>query len=149
MLFRSVTAIGMGRPEIEMRAGILTLFINPVLSLLFLFLLGFQGALIATSFTLSLGAIYLLYLFQRIFIISIREYFRYLLFPFISATISLLIVDTVRYRFFMDIFSSPGNARVFVVSGMLLFGILYYSGLRINGHIDSPASILSRYKYSA
>src|SRR6266850_199588 len=56
---------GVGRPEFDMRSTILLSISNPILSFLLVRKFGAPGAALGTSLSLSLAAMYLLFLFHR------------------------------------------------------------------------------------
>jgi O-antigen/teichoic acid export membrane protein len=60
----SSIALGMGKPEFEMKYGILTSILNFSLSLILIIKFGFYGVLVGTAFSLTLGSLYFFRLFH-------------------------------------------------------------------------------------
>ncbi len=61
----SSIALGVGKPEFEMKYGILMSVLNFSLSLLLIIKFGFYGVLVGTAFSLTLGSVYFFHLFHR------------------------------------------------------------------------------------
>jgi O-antigen/teichoic acid export membrane protein len=57
-------ALGMGKPEFEMKYGILMSILNFSLSLILIIKFGFYGVLVGTGFSLTLGSLYFFHLFH-------------------------------------------------------------------------------------
>ncbi|MFQ5561896.1 MAG: polysaccharide biosynthesis C-terminal domain-containing protein, partial [Nitrospinota bacterium] len=140
------TAIGMGRPDIEMRAGILTTIMNPLLSIVGLTFFGYKGALVATSFSLSAGAIYLLYLFRGVLSETLQSYFRLFFLPTLCAAMALLFIKSAEHIFFSVELPTPFEIRIFVPAAALTYGILYYLILSKTGHLTSTWKTFFRLK---
>ncbi|KPL02739.1 MAG: hypothetical protein AMJ73_08390 [candidate division Zixibacteria bacterium SM1_73] len=64
MRVASSIALGMGKPEFEMKYGILMSVLNFSLSLILIIKFGFYGVLVGTGFSLTLGSLYFLHLFH-------------------------------------------------------------------------------------
>jgi len=64
MRVASSLALGMGKPELEMKYGILTSILNFTLSLILIMKFGFYGVLVGTAFSLTLGSLYFFRLFH-------------------------------------------------------------------------------------
>ncbi|MFQ6002812.1 MAG: flippase [Candidatus Zixiibacteriota bacterium] len=64
MRVASSVALGMGKPEFEMKYGILMSILNFSLSLILIIKFGFYGVLVATAFSLTLGSVYFFHLFH-------------------------------------------------------------------------------------
>jgi O-antigen/teichoic acid export membrane protein len=60
----SSLALGMGKPEFEMKYGILMSILNFSLSLILIIKFGFYGVLVGTAFSLTLGSLYFFHLFH-------------------------------------------------------------------------------------
>lgn len=60
----SSLALGIGRPEFEMKYGILMSILNFSLSLILIIKFGFYGVLVGTAFSLTLGSLYFFRLFH-------------------------------------------------------------------------------------
>jgi len=60
----SSIALGMGKPEFEMKYGILMSILNFSLSLILIIKFGFYGVLVGTGFSLTLGSLYFFHLFH-------------------------------------------------------------------------------------
>jgi O-antigen/teichoic acid export membrane protein len=60
----SSIALGVGKPEFEMKYGILMSILNFSLSLILILKFGFYGVLVATAFSLTLGSLYFFHLFH-------------------------------------------------------------------------------------
>ena len=61
----SSIALGVGKPEFEMKYGILVSILNFSLSLILIIKFGFYGVLVGTAFSLTLGSVYFFHLFHR------------------------------------------------------------------------------------
>jgi O-antigen/teichoic acid export membrane protein len=64
MQVASSIALGMGKPEFEMKYGILMSVLNFGLSLLLIIKFGFYGVLVGTAFSLTVGSLYFFHLFH-------------------------------------------------------------------------------------
>jgi O-antigen/teichoic acid export membrane protein len=64
MRVASSVALGMGKPEFEMKYGILMSVLNFSLSLILIIKFGFYGVLVGTGFSLTLGSVYFFHLFH-------------------------------------------------------------------------------------
>jgi O-antigen/teichoic acid export membrane protein len=60
----SSIALGVGKPEFEMKYGILMSILNFSLSLILIIKFGFYGVLVGTAFSLTLGSFYFFHLFH-------------------------------------------------------------------------------------
>lgn len=60
----SSIALGVGKPEFEMKYGILMSVLNFSLSLILIIKFGFYGVLVGTAFSLTLGSLYFFHLFH-------------------------------------------------------------------------------------
>jgi O-antigen/teichoic acid export membrane protein len=60
----SSIALGIGKPEFEMKYGILMSILNFSLSLILIIKFGFYGVLVGTTFSLTLGSLYFFHLFH-------------------------------------------------------------------------------------
>ena len=60
----SSIALGIGKPELEMKYGILMSILNFSLSLILIIKFGFYGVLVGTTFSLTLGSLYFFHLFH-------------------------------------------------------------------------------------
>jgi O-antigen/teichoic acid export membrane protein len=60
----SSIALGVGKPEFEMKYGILMSILNFSLSLILIIKFGFYGVLVGTGFSLTLGSLYFFHLFH-------------------------------------------------------------------------------------
>jgi O-antigen/teichoic acid export membrane protein len=60
----SSIALGVGKPEFEMKYGILVSILNFSLSLILIIKFGFYGVLVGTAFSLTLGSFYFFHLFH-------------------------------------------------------------------------------------
>jgi O-antigen/teichoic acid export membrane protein len=65
MRVASSVALGMAKPEFEMKYGILMSILNFSLSLILIIKFGFYGVLVGTAFSLTLGSLYFFHLFHR------------------------------------------------------------------------------------
>ncbi len=69
-------ALGIGRPEIQMKAAILEMILNVSLSIILIIKIGFLGVVIAVLVSLSLSSIWFVYMFHRHLNYPIRAFFR-------------------------------------------------------------------------
>ncbi len=77
-------ALGMGKPEFQMKAGALQLILNVALSITLVLIIGFVGVVIATLISLSLSSIWFTTMFHK--------YLRYPLLQFIRKTFSTPLI---------------------------------------------------------
>lgn len=76
----SAIALGIGKPELQMRTSFVQLALNIVLSVVLILKIGFVGALIATFISLSLGSMW--------FIAMFHKHMKYPLYQFLKAVLS-------------------------------------------------------------
>jgi len=58
-------ALGLGKPELQMKAGLLQLILNIILSIILVIVIGFAGIVIATLISLSLSSIWFMEMFHK------------------------------------------------------------------------------------
>jgi len=95
-------ALGIGKPDFQMKAGAFQLILNIILSIILVIKIGFIGVVIATLISLSLGSIWFMKMFHK--------YLKYPLFKFIRKT-----------------FITPLTVSLF--AGGIIFGLNRYIGL--------------------
>ncbi len=88
-----VMSIGLGRPDINMKFGIIGTVLNLILSFTLIRLFGFSGLLIGTSFTLTITGIYLISMFHKLIEVNWYRFWRGIIIkPIFAALVSLVLV---------------------------------------------------------
>lgn len=71
-----MVALAIGKPELQMRAAIITAMVNIVLCLIFIRIIGFAGVALATTIALALGPIYFFITLHKHLKISSRRFIK-------------------------------------------------------------------------
>ncbi|MBN1897724.1 MAG: oligosaccharide flippase family protein [Spirochaetes bacterium] len=117
-----VMAIGMGRPDINMRFGVFDTIVNLSLSITLVILFQFPGILVGTSLALIASTIYLLVLFhQFIKIDPVRFWSKILLKPILTALIAGILIVLA------DRVMGGGHSRIIMALGLFGKSIFFLS----------------------
>lgn len=130
-------AQGIGRPGITARALTITAILNLIISTILVFKAGFIGAVIGTSFSLGIGSLIFINIFNR--------YLKIPVLPFLKSTLSIplaasLMAAAVVYctvHFYGSFYHSrPVNILLLVLNGCL-FTCIYTAVILKSNHLDA------------
>jgi len=116
---------GIGKVDLELKRGFLTIALNLILSLVLIMKFGFIGAAIGTSFSLLIGSLYFLWLFKDSFKKSSGEILLPFLKPIIAGFVSagvLFFAEKVISPSFME---NRGEALLLLCLKGIIFVFIY------------------------
>lgn len=113
----SPLALGMGKPELEMKSGFLLAGLNISLSLALVLLLGFYGPPTGSSFSLGVSALYFFWLFHKILEEKKSTLLEFLKKPFWISLILIFLLWMTNYIIPVSTFTQNR------ISGILFLGI--------------------------
>lgn len=88
-----VIAIGLGRPDINMKYGIIATVLNLILSFTLIRIFGFTGLLAGTSFTLTITGIYLIAMFHKLIELNLYRFWKNVIIkPALASLVSVLSI---------------------------------------------------------
>lgn len=91
-------ALGMGKPEFQMKAGALQLILNVALSITLVLIIGFIGVVVATLISLSLSSIWFMVMFHRNLRYPLLHFIRKTFStPLIACLFPAIIIGTLNY----------------------------------------------------
>jgi len=118
----STIALGMGKPEFEMKYSLLVAPLNIALSIILILKIGLVGACIGTAISLVIGAVFLFRMFHNYISTPLRN-FAYLLWkPMLASILSNLLVILLNYLPRFWIFMSP---QIYSIVILLIKGIIF------------------------
>src|SRR5215813_13142640 len=114
-----------GRPSISLLIGVITLITTTLLNVLLIPALGLNGAAIATTISMSVGAaIGCVYLWSK---------FRTLL----SLMTALRLLACVSFTYAVSLFLTPGS-RLMVIVNLIVLSVTYLMALIVSGELGRP-----------
>jgi O-antigen/teichoic acid export membrane protein len=120
----SAIALGMGRPEIEMKYGVFIALSNILLSTLLILKFGLIGAALGTTISLSVGSIYFFWMFHNTLNRPLSDYFSLLKKPIIACVIPIL--SNCFTNHFLSPFFKSRAICLFVLSlNSVIFAVIY------------------------
>ena len=132
-------ARGMGVPQYEMRACSLIAAANFILSTVLTIKIGFVGALIGTSVSMTVGNIYYLYIFSRYMKESLAYFCgRVVVGPLLAAVAGAIVIHGVQYLLFHLLHLSEERmlCAAIVVIEAVMFGVVYSSIILATKYLD-------------
>lgn len=137
---------GIGKVELELKRGFLTIILNLLLSLILIWRFGFLGAAFGTTLSLIIGSLYFLEIFKDTFEKSRREILAPFLKPGIAGLLAggfLLLLDVI---FTEAILRNRVDTIIFLGLKGILF-LMVYSGIVLGiGYFDDYDKVLIREK---
>lgn len=121
----TTTALGLGRPEFEMKYSFLVAPLNIILSILLILKLGLIGACIGTTISLIIGAAFLLKIFFKYLEKSLKDVAHLLWKPIFAAVLSNLLVLPFNYLSLWISFSPRVYSIVILLVKSIIFFIIY------------------------
>ncbi len=122
----STIAMGMGRPDLEMRYGIVMASLNLVLSLILIVTVGFYGAALGSVLSLAVGSFYFMHLFHRLIGLPLGRFLKLFLWPMAASFVALFSIG-VLLQGTMPSFpeAGRGDLALFLGADAVGFGLLY------------------------
>jgi len=133
----SSIATGVAKTEFEMKFAIFLAILNLFLSLILIIKIGFIGAVIGTTFSLTVASFYYMKIFHK-YLDSPLSRFTWLFYkPIIACIIPSLIMFILNYRIW-SIRADSGRLVNLIALGlnMLLFGGMYIAFILLNKYLD-------------
>ncbi|MDZ4861565.1 MAG: polysaccharide biosynthesis C-terminal domain-containing protein [Candidatus Hydrogenedentes bacterium] len=129
-------ALGKGRPDVQMNAGIIAMISNLVLTITFAFAVGFLGVAAATAISMYISMVWFLRAMRNMTGVTSRAIWREaVLWPCVAS------LPGVVACVFIEVFAPAGSGRLESVSIMLgaaaVFGAVYLAILRYLPFLDS------------
>jgi PST family polysaccharide transporter len=142
----SAIVLGVGKPELQMKASLVQLTFNIVLGIILIIKFGFVGALTATFISLSLGSIWFVTMFHRYMNYPLFQFAKaVLLKPLIACILPAVVISGLNY----SIIFPPGRLINFCIlaSDTILFIAFYAFTLLKIGYLDEYDIFLGK-KYA-
>ncbi len=133
----STIAMGMGRPDLEMRYGIVMACLNLALSLILIMTIGFYGAALGSALSLAAGSLYFMVLFHHLIDLPFGRFLRLFLWP-LTASIAALFSTALLLQGMAPTFPDAGRGglALFLGTTAVLFGLLYLLFLRFASYFE-------------
>ena len=130
-------SIGMGKPEFQMNAAILTMVLNIVMSVPLVIKIGFYGVAYATTVALISGPVYFFIKLHDRLGISTRVFMRkIILMPLAGSIIPALILYILNVLLFRTFLVSWWSNFLFIILEMMIFTCLYMPLILKSGFFD-------------
>lgn len=141
----SSIAAGTGRTDIDMRFGLVMAFLNIVVSIFLVRLIGFTGVVLGTSFALTAASCFFVRIFHRELIkIPIRDFARLFIIPCIAALCASVVYGVFDVLFPRDL---PAG-RVVLLWLLAAKAVLFFSTsgavMMVRGYFDEYDRMLVR-----
>jgi O-antigen/teichoic acid export membrane protein len=131
---------GIGKPRYEMQACTFIAVANILLSTVLILKLGFVGALLGTSLSMSTGYVWYLLRFNKLIKESFSDFLNNILMkPVVGAGLGTITIVVVQNFFLVDIFSYQSSRVLHFISfgiQIIIFISVYIGILMISKHID-------------
>jgi O-antigen/teichoic acid export membrane protein len=141
-------ALGMERPEFQVKAALFQLVLNLLLSFFLVRTIGFSGVVIATLISLSLSSAWMIAVFHRFVNYSLKEYIsRLVILPLLlslGAGIFICAVNSIIGMFHFPASRFVSLAVLLVDCG--IFGGVFFTGIVKSGYINRDDMIFFRQK---
>ena len=139
---------GIGKPKYEMQTCLFIAIANVVLSTVLILKVGFIGALIGTSLSMSTGYAWYLFRFNKFIKEPFIRFVSYILIkPIVGAgfgTITILVINNI---FLNDIFTNQSHRGAHFIAlslQVIIFAIIYAGTLMLTKHIDKVDMLVLR-----
>jgi peptidoglycan biosynthesis protein MviN/MurJ (putative lipid II flippase) len=116
---------GIGKVDLELKRGFLTIVLNLILSLILIMKFGFIGAAIGTGLSLVIGSVYFLWLFKKSFKKSSSEILSPFLKPIIAGFVSAGVLFFVEKVISVSFIGSRGEALLLLCLKGIIFIFIY------------------------
>lgn len=132
-------ALGMGKPEFQMKAGLLQLILNIILSIILVIVIGFVGVVIATLISLSLSSIWFMEMFHKHLNYSLLKFARKIFIsPLIVSFFAGSIVFSVNYA--INLVNLPSSRLVslsILTTEAIIFMTVYVLAILKTNYLDN------------
>jgi len=139
-------AIGVGKPDIPLKSGLVMLTLNIGLSIPLIIKYGFWGTIVGGAIAVFIGSIVFIALFNKWLNISNFFFFKHTIaIPLIATIVAGLVTYLGRMGtllFYLEFFSRLKGFEIFIVSGIVFMGVYLYIVLRSNYFNKSEITFL-------
>lgn len=132
----STIGAGITRTDLERNVGILALILSPILTISFIYTLGYYGIALSTTLMLTIGAFYYM---KQFFVVIGKDYFIYiklLLKPFISLLIASGILVVVQLFLIPPEILTRLEGFSYIIFYFFIFLTTYITALILSGTLD-------------
>jgi peptidoglycan biosynthesis protein MviN/MurJ (putative lipid II flippase) len=139
---------GIGEPKYEMQTCLFIAIANVLLSTVLILKVGFIGALIGTSLSMSTGYAWYLIRFNKFIKEPFIRFVRYIIIkPIVGSGIGSIAILVINNIFLMDIFENQslrGSNFITLSLQVIIFAIIYSGTLILTKHFDKVDILVLR-----
>ncbi|MDD5530289.1 MAG: oligosaccharide flippase family protein [bacterium] len=139
-------AIGVGKPDIPLKSGLVMLTLNIGLSVPLIIKYGFWGTIVGGAVAVFVGSVVFIVLFNKWLGISNFSFFKHTIaIPLIATVVAGIVTYLGRMGtllFYLEFFPRLKGFEIFIVSGILFMSVYLYIVLRSNYFDKSEITFL-------
>ncbi len=123
----STIAAGVDRTDIERNVGIISIIVSPIMSIVFIFTVGYYGIALSTLLSLTLGAIYYMIQFVKILENRITLFFKMFMKPLVGLIAAVVVHVLSRHFVIQSEINSRLEGIIFLGIFMIIFITIYFT----------------------
>ncbi len=133
----SSIAVGVARTELDMKYGIFLAILNLFLSIILIIKIGFIGAVIGTTISLTIASVFFMKMFHNYLGTPLSSFIQLLYKPMIACAIPALIILFLNYEFWPTVAFSGRLVHLTLLGlNSILFGGIYIAFILLSKYLD-------------